>query len=214
MLEQDDAEHPDIITKAHKFKTTRLTSTASEETNPTFSPKGDKIAFLREGKLWLQLAKPDGTDQKVLVGAQKVLDYDWSPDGKYVAYCRMDGSFAAEIYIAATDGTGTPVNVSRHATFNSDVSWSEKNGKIAFFGQRRNGYGVHVLSLQKPNAEGTPKPPAGPRSNWDDLHQLHRALPPRPPASSARSPRTATRWRSARTPAATTCGSSAPTARR
>lgn len=64
VLEHDDPEHPDL-TKAHKFKTTRLTNTASEEAGATYSPKGDKIAFIREGKLWLM--KPDGTDQKVLV---------------------------------------------------------------------------------------------------------------------------------------------------
>ncbi len=165
-LEADDPEHPEL-TKAHKFKTTRLTNTASEELAATFSPKGDKIAFIREGKLWLM--KPDGTEPKVLVGAQKVLDYDWSPDGKYVAYCRMDGSFAAEIYIAATDGTGLPVNVSRYATFNSDVSWSQTNGKLSFVGQRRSGYSVHVVSLQKPVADGSPKPPAD-QIDWDDLH--------------------------------------------
>ncbi len=165
-LEADDPEHPEL-TKAHKFKTTRLTNTASEELAATFSPKGDKIAFIREGKLWLM--KSDGTDPKVLVGAQKVLDYDWSPDGKYVAYCRMDGSFAAEIYIAATDGTGLPVNVSRYATFNSDVSWSQTNGKLSFVGQRRSGYSVHVVSLQKPVADGSPKPPAD-QIDWDDLH--------------------------------------------
>lgn len=166
LLEGDDAEHPEL-TKAHKFKTKRLTNTGSEEINPTFSPKGDRIAFVREGKLWLM--KPDGSDQKVLVGAQKVLDYDWSPDGKYIAYCRMDGSFSAEIYIAATDGTGTPVNVSRHATWNSDVSWSSTNGKLSFVGQRRNSYGIHVVSLQKPVVDGGPKTPAD-QIDWDDLH--------------------------------------------
>jgi tricorn protease len=166
LLEHDDAEHPDI-TKAHKFKTTRLTNTIGEESAAAFSPDGKQIAFIREGKLWLM--KPDGTDQKVLVGGQKILDYAWSPDGKHVVYTRMDGSFAAEVYIAATDGSGPPVNVSRHATWNSDVSWSHTNGKIAFVGQRRGGYAMHVVSLQKPKVDGTPRPPAE-QIDWDDLH--------------------------------------------
>ena len=166
VLEADDPEQSEL-TKANKFKTTRLTNTTAEEISASFSPKGDRIAFVRSGKLWLM--KPDGTDQKVLVSAQKVLDYDWSPDGKHIAYCRMDGSFSAEIYISATDGTGTPVNVSRHATFNSDVSWSQTNGKLSFVGQRRNVYGIHVASLQKPLADGTTKPPAD-QIDWDDLH--------------------------------------------
>jgi tricorn protease len=166
LLEHDDAEHPEL-TKAHKFKATRLTNTASEEIGATFSPKGDRVAFIREGKLWLM--KPDGADQKVLVGAQKVLDYDWSPDGKYIAYCRMDGSFSAEVYIAATDGSGPPVNISRHATWNGDVTWSQTNAKIAFVGLRRGSYAMHVVSLQKPVADGSPKPPAD-QIDWDDVH--------------------------------------------
>jgi tricorn protease len=166
VLEQDDTEHPDIA-KAHKFKTTRLTNTPGEEIGASFSPKGDKIAFVREGKLWLM--KPDGTDQKVLVNAQKVLDYEWSPDGKHIAYCRMDGSFSAEIYITAADGTGTPVNISRHATWNSDVSWSDKGGKVAFVGQRRGSYTMQVVSLQRPTADGSTKPPAD-QIDWEDIH--------------------------------------------
>jgi tricorn protease len=166
LLESDDPDHPEL-TRAHKFKTKRLTDAPGEEVGASFSPKGDKIAFVREGKLWLM--KPDGTDQKVLVSAQKVLDYDWSPDGKHIAFCRMDGSFSGEIYITPTDGSGAPVNISRHATWNSDVSWSQTNGKIAFVGQRRGNYAMYVVSLQKPVADGSPKPPAD-QIDWDDLH--------------------------------------------
>ena len=79
-LEPDDPEHPEL-TRAHKFKTKRLTNTPEAEIGATFSPKGDRIAFVRDGKLWTM--KPDGTDQKVLVDEQKVFDYDWSPDGKH-----------------------------------------------------------------------------------------------------------------------------------
>ena len=165
-LEADDPEQPEL-TKANKFKTTRLTNTASEELNPTYSPKGDRIAFVRAGKL--MTIKPDGTDEKTLVAAQKVLDYDWSPDGKHIAYARMDGSFSAEIYVTATDGSGPPVNVSRHATWNSDVTWSQTNGKLAFVGQRRGVYGLHVVPLQKPAADGSSKQPAD-QIDWDDIH--------------------------------------------
>jgi tricorn protease len=166
LLEADDPEHPEL-TQAHRFKTTRLTETVSEEIGASFSPQGDKIAFIREGKLWTM--KPDGREPRVIVSEQKVLDYDWSPDGKYIVYCRMDGSFSAEIYITATDGSGTPVNISRHATWNSDVSWSHRNGKIAFVGMRRGTYSMHVVSLHKPVADGSP-PPAADQIDWDDIH--------------------------------------------
>ncbi|MFO0826293.1 MAG: hypothetical protein U0792_24775 [Gemmataceae bacterium] len=47
----DDPEHSEF-TKAHKFKVRRLTTAPEAEMAPTFSPKGDRIAFLRSGKLW------------------------------------------------------------------------------------------------------------------------------------------------------------------
>ncbi len=163
LLEADDVEHPDL-TKAHKFKTTRLTKTGEEESAPTFAPKGDRIAFLRGGQLWTM--KLDGTDAKVLVEGKKVLDYDWSPDGKYVTYARMDGSFASEIYIVPADGATKPVNISRYATFNSDVTWG--GNKIAFVSQRRgNISAMHVTSLQKPAVDGAK---ATEEIEWDDIH--------------------------------------------
>jgi tricorn protease len=166
LLEPDDAEHPEL-TKAHTFKVKQLTRTPEAESGARFNPKGDRIGFLRSGKLWTM--KPDGTEQKALIDAPQVFDFEWSPDGKHVVFARMDGSFASEVYIAPTDGSEPPRNVTRYATYNGDVSWSVGGGKIAFIGQRRGTYSPHVLSLQKPAAPGAPK--TGPGDiDWDDLH--------------------------------------------
>ena len=98
--------------------------------------------------------KPDGTDQKVLVGDTQVFDYDWSPDGKMIVYARMDGSFASELYIVPTDGSTPPKNVTRYATYNGDVTWSRTGNKIGFISQRRGMYAPHVLSACR--SRGTP----------------------------------------------------------
>jgi tricorn protease len=166
LLEPDDPDHPEL-SKAHKFKTKRLTNTAEEESAALFSPKGDRIAFLRSGKLWTM--KPDGTDQKVLVGQQQVIDYDWSPDGMHMVFARVDGSFASELYVVPADGSEPPRNVTRYATYNGDVTWSAAGGKIAFIGQRGGQYLPHVLSLQRPTAPGAKAGPAG-TIDWDDIH--------------------------------------------
>ena len=166
LLEADDPEHPEL-TKANKFKVKQLTNTPEGESAAGFSPKGDRIAFLRAGKLWTM--KPDGSDPKVLVGVQQVFDYDWSPDGKYVVFSRVDGSFASELYVVPSDGGEPPRNVTRYATTNEDVTWSTTGNKLAFVSERRGPPQVHVLSLQKPAAPGAPTPPAG-EIDWDDIH--------------------------------------------
>src|SRR5262249_50266373 len=81
---------------------------------------------------------PDGTDVKTLVKEPRVIDYEWSPDSQWIAYARLDGSFASEIYIIPATGATAkdPVrNVTRYATFNAGISWA-KNGKLAFLSDR------------------------------------------------------------------------------
>ena len=148
VLEQDDPEHPEL-TKAHRFKTTRLTNNAEAEAGANFAPDGNRIFFLRSGKLCTM--KPDGSDEKVLVDQPQVFDYDWSPDGKWIVYARLDGSFASELYVMPIDGS-QPHGITRYATFNGDVSWNNSNHKIAFIGQRGQTSGMYVISLQKPAA--------------------------------------------------------------
>lgn len=176
LLESDDPESTDL-TKASRFKTKALTSTPEAEFAASFTPDGNRIGFLRGGKMYTM--KPDGSDVKVLIDHPQVFDYEWSPDGKWIVYSRADGSFASELYIMPIDGSKPPVNVTRYATFNADVSWA--GNKIAFLSQRRNGMAVHVLSLQKPAIGGGPgtAPPAPGDIDWDDIHlRVERVGPP------------------------------------
>jgi tricorn protease len=162
LLQPDDPEHTDLL-KAHKFKVKQLTSTPEAKTGASFSPKGDRIAFLRSGKLWTM--KPEGTDQKALVNETQVFDYDWSPDGKMIVYARSDGSFASEVYITPVDGSTPAKNITRYATYNGDVSWSKTGGKISLISQRGGFYAPYVISLQRPGGSGTST-----AIDWDDIH--------------------------------------------
>jgi tricorn protease len=162
-LTPDDPEHPEL-TKAHKFKVKQLTDTPDAEAGISFSPDGKLVAFLRAGRLWTM--KPDGTEQKIVIDKTQVFDYDWSPDGKWFVYARMDGSFASDIHIIPVGG-GESKNVTRYATFNGDVSWSSTGHKIGFVSQRRRGSNMFVLSLQKPAITGAP---ASADFDWEDIH--------------------------------------------
>ncbi|HEY1376288.1 MAG TPA: S41 family peptidase, partial [Gemmataceae bacterium] len=109
----------------------------------------------------------------------QVFDYDWSPDGKYLAFARTDGSYAGEIYIVPSAG-GSATNVTRYATYNGDVTWSRSGKKLGFVGQRRGGTFYHVLALQKP---AVPSIFPGPDIDWDDIHL--RITRPAPVAADA-----------------------------
>jgi tricorn protease len=163
LLESDDAEHPELLS-AHKFRVRPLTQTAEAERAVSFSPRGDRIAFLRQGKLWTM--KPDGSDVRLIAAeGATVLDYDWSPNGRWLVYSCMDGSFASELFIAPVDGSDRPQNITRYATSNGDVTWSRTGQKIAFISQRRGQFSPYVLSLLKPGAPG-----GNDEIDWEDIH--------------------------------------------
>lgn len=163
LLESDDKEHPKLA-EAQKFKVHQLTDTNDAEFGASFSPDGKRVAYIRAGRLWTM--KPDGTEQKILVDQPQVFDYEWSPDSRWIAYARMDGSFASEIYILPVGG-GESRNVTRHATYNGGITWSSTGNKLAFVGERRRQAGMCVLSLQKPAIKGTP--PSN-EIDWEDIH--------------------------------------------
>jgi tricorn protease len=163
LLQSAEADHPKL-TDAHSFKVTRLTDKPDADIGANFSPDGKRIAFVRAGKLWTM--NPDGTDQKLVINEAQVIDYEWSPDSKWLCFARLDGSFASELYIVPSSG-GTPRNVTRYATYNTGITWSQRGKKIAFLSDRRRAQGLFVMSLQRPAVEGAP---ATDEIDWDDMH--------------------------------------------
>ncbi len=192
LLEGDDPEHPNF-TEAHRFKVKQLTNTVDAEDHIRFAPNGSRVAFLRAGKLWTM--KPDGSDQKAIVPDVHVFDFEWSPDSRWFVYARRDGSFASELYIAPSSGptTENPArNVTRYATYNGDVTWSNDGKKIAFLSERRGAANLFLLPLQKPAASGS-----GERSSlfgssvsidWDDIHLRAESAAPMTALSGVVSP--------------------------
>lgn len=168
LLETDDPDHPDLI-QAHKYKVKQITNTTEAEMGVSFSPDGNRVAFLRAGKLMTM--NPDGANEKVLVNDRHVFDYEWSPDSKHICYAGQDGSFASELFIIpATGPTATEParNITRFATYNGGVTWSATGNKLAFISQRKgNTMSAFVMALQKPPASGTT---AGKDIDWDNIH--------------------------------------------
>jgi tricorn protease len=167
LLEPDDPEHSKLG-EAQKFKVKRITDSPEAEIGVNFAPSGKRVAFVRSGKLWTM--NPDGTDPKTLVNDVQVIDYEWSPDSKWIVYARMDGSFASELYIIPSDGGAAPRNITRYATFNAGVTWSTRGHKLAFISQRRQQPAMYVLSLQKPSASGTSDSWFAAPIDWEDIH--------------------------------------------
>jgi len=167
-LESDDPEHPDIV-GAHQYRVKQLTKTPEAEFGIRFSPDAQRVLFIRAGKLMTM--DPDGGNQKVLVNEGQVFDYEWSPDGQWICYARMDGSFASELFIIPSTGAtalNPARNITRFATYNGGVTWSRTGNKLAFISVRKgNTPSAYVLSLQKPLSAGAF---LSKDIDWDNIH--------------------------------------------
>jgi tricorn protease len=118
-----------------RFTLERLTDDGETKANLTFSPDGSRIAYLRDrGDLWL--ADADGRNARKLIPSWNQLEYDWSPDGKWLVYAQSDSDFNRDIWLIPVDGSRQPFNLSRHPYNDGNPVWSPDGRLIAFTGRR------------------------------------------------------------------------------
>ncbi|MER3415228.1 MAG: MdsD protein [Gemmataceae bacterium] len=162
-LESDDPAHSELV-RAHQFKVTQLTKTPESEAAVSYSPDGKWIAFIRDGRLWLM--KPDGSDLRAVVNDPQVIEYEWSPDSRWLVYSRMDQYFASELYLVPVQG-GEASNITRYATRNFSMSFTADGRLLTFVSQRRQDLDVFVLPMRRIDRLSEPSK-TGP-----DLEDIH-----------------------------------------
>ncbi len=120
--------------------TQRLTDTEASELNPTLSPTGAHVSFVRDRRLWTgrlgqepRPVTPEEASELVTWGeaefvAQEEMDrhtgYWWSPGDRRIAVARVDESPVGVVTRAAIGATGTRVFEQRYpaaGTPNADV---------------------------------------------------------------------------------------------
>lgn len=117
-----------------EFELTRLTDSATEERSARFSPDGKKIAYVRGNGTLVVHAQPSG-DETVLLDHWDTPDFDWSPDGEWLAYALSDEHFNSEIWIVSANG-GTPYNLSRHPDDDIAPQWSPDGRRLVWTAKR------------------------------------------------------------------------------
>jgi Tol biopolymer transport system component/C-terminal processing protease CtpA/Prc len=116
------------------FDVTRVTHDAPADGNLRVTPDGKRLAWLKGSDLWSMAL--DGSDARRHVRSFEPVQWSFSPDGRWLAYAKPDDDFNWDVWIARSDGTGTPYNVSRHPDNDVEPAWSRDGKLLAFTGRR------------------------------------------------------------------------------
>jgi len=116
-----DGSHPHAVTKGDK-----IALSPDNDYEPSWSPDGTWLAFVRRGRLWI--VRPDGTGAHSIT--KKVWEVagqpSWSSDGKLIAYFADDES----IWVIRPNGSG------KHKLAQSSrlggLAWSPSGMRLAF----------------------------------------------------------------------------------
>jgi Tol biopolymer transport system component len=121
---------------------TRLTEEDEDDFDPSWSPDGEKIAFVsfRDGpnNMEIYVMDADGSDETRLTETDSGdLDREpsWSPDGEKIAFAsNRDGNY--EIYVMDADDGSDVTRLTDNDDFDREPSWSPDGEKIAFISDR------------------------------------------------------------------------------
>ena len=99
------------------------------DSSPSWSPNGGRIAFARDGDIYVKNA--DGGGQANLtISDTRESEPVWAPDGERIAFL-WHGPRGRDIYTIRPDGTAQ-TNLTAFPAVYRDVTWSPDGSKIAF----------------------------------------------------------------------------------
>jgi hypothetical protein len=127
---------------------TRLTNNAARDSDPSWSPDGEKITFgsQRDGNPEIYVMNADGSGQTRLTNNNAIDGSSgWSPDGEKIVFdSTRDGNF--EIYVMNAADGGNPTRLTNNAAKDFESRWSTDGEKIAFISTRDGNFEIYIMN--------------------------------------------------------------------
>jgi tricorn protease len=112
----------------------QLTNSPEDAQNGAYSPDGERIGFVRGNGTLLVIDADSGGEQE-LVPNWYMSQFEWSPDGRWIAYSCPDAAYNYDVWIVNADG-GLPYNVSRHPDGDTTPRWSKDGKRLIWLSER------------------------------------------------------------------------------
>ena len=160
----------------------RLTTDPARDYDPSWSPDGERIAFVsnrERGIEQIYVMESDGGNPMRLTSDSTHQEPAWSPNGDKIAYVRNRGG--RQVWIMDADG-GNQTQLTEVGK-NRQPAWSPDGARIAFVSTRNRGNGLYVMEENGGNQERltpdmnfTANPTWSPDGSWiafgalDEVH--------------------------------------------
>ena len=162
----------------------RLTSDPAFDADPSWSPDGDRIAFVSNrngGYEHIYVMNSDGQNLVKLTKNSSNRHPAWSPDGERIAFTRSKGS-DIDVFVMDVDGQNE-IQLTQLG-WNNQPAWSPNGKKIAFVTFKRHG-GPEIYAMDE-NGENQQRltvdladksyPSWSPDGQWIAYDSIHRGV--------------------------------------
>lgn len=114
------------------------------QATPRFSPDGNHIAFVRDGRELIVADLQNGSERVVATGHMWKAPFTmarplaWSPDGRWLAYFATDARLFSNVHVVAADGSQPAQRISQLAnSFAGSLAWAPDGTALYFDTQHR-----------------------------------------------------------------------------
>ncbi len=142
-----DGEIWTIDVSTRKYRRLTTTRPACGDYDPTWSPRGQSLLFVRScrERYWLMRLDLDATSPVRISGTGGALSPAWSPDGNMIAFQRSTFERRTQIYVVSANG-GKARRLTR-AGENFSPAWSPDGRFLAMVGKRAGNADILVMRL-------------------------------------------------------------------